>query len=184
MADNTIDHPGQVVEMEAIAGLLVTYKPYLMKIISGFSGDPAEIEEIYQELCTRLLQTRDTFSGEGFKFWAARIAVNYCIDRSRMKDLKTEPLDEECMAHGMAEPISGAHPSPEEKIIMDQDKQVLLCFIAELPPAYREVIEAHYFSELSYREIAEKMNLSERTIETRIYRARKMIKDRWRKYAL
>lgn len=160
--------------------LILSHRNYLMKIISGFFSDQADAEEVYQEVSTRLLQSQNVYSGDGFKFWAARITVNYCIDLVRKPKIQLEALDDERTELE----LSSFHPSPEEKLISEQEKQQLQKIIRQLPKDYQQVIYDHYFSEHSCREIGEKLNLSERTVETRIYRARKMIKELWRKYAL
>lgn len=160
--------------------LILAHQNYLMKIISGFFSDKADAEEVYQEVSARLLQSQNVYSGDGFKFWAARITVNYCIDLIRKPKIQLEALDDERVELE----LSSSHPSPEEKLISEQEKQQLQKIIRQLPKDYQQVIYDHYFSEHSCREIGEKLNLSERTVETRIYRARKMIKELWRKYAL
>ncbi|NMA12385.1 MAG: sigma-70 family RNA polymerase sigma factor [Chloroflexi bacterium] len=166
--------------VDPFTALILSHQKYLMKIISGFFSDQADVEEVYQEVSSRLLQSQSAYSGDGFKFWAARITVNYCIDLVRKPKIKMEALDDERAKFE----ISLSHPSPEEKLISDQEKQQLQKIINQLPKDYQQVIFDHYFSENSYREIGEKLNLSERTVETRIYRARKMIKELWRKNAL
>ena len=180
MAEQRVFQRDTAQSMDSFASLILSHRNYLMKIIAGFFNDQAEVEDVYQEISARLLGARDGYTGDGFKFWAARITVNYCIDLIRKPKIQAEELDDERVEFSVASPQS----SPEEKLIADQEKQQLLQIINQLPKDYREVIHDHYFSEISYREISAKLGLSERTVETRIYRARKMIKELWRKHAL
>ena len=73
--------------------------------------------------------------------------------------------------------------SPEEIVISKETQNELAKIVDSLPAQYREVIQLHYFSELTYKEISLRLEINERTVETRIYRARKMVAKIWRKNA-
>ena len=49
-------------------------------------------------------------------------------------------------------------PSPEDKLITEQNLAKLLRDIKKLKPHYQEVINLRYFQELSYNEISEQLN--------------------------
>lgn len=139
----------------------------------------ADTQETYQEVCQKIFQSFSSEKEDHFKNWAARIAVNHCIDRKRKKQVEELPLEEEHF-----DATSFCNFSAEEILIRKETREELLQQIESLPDIYSEVIKLHYFSELSYQKIAEKLNLNERTVETRIYRARKMIGESWGDHAL
>ncbi len=47
-----------------------------------------------------------------------------------------------------------------------------------LPPDYRAVVELRHFQELSYQEISETLDLPLGTVKTRLFRARRLLRDR------
>jgi RNA polymerase sigma factor (sigma-70 family) len=50
----------------------------------------------------------------------------------------------------------------------------------QLPLIYQQVIHDYYFNQLSYQEIALKEGVEVKTIESRLYRARSMLKHSWK----
>jgi RNA polymerase sigma-70 factor (ECF subfamily) len=53
--------------------------------------------------------------------------------------------------------IADTTPSKEDELIKEQNLSQLLRFIKELKPHYQEVIQLRYFQEMSYQEIANKI---------------------------
>ena len=51
-------------------------------------------------------------------------------------------------------------------------------FIVTLPPDYRAVIELRHFQELNYDEIADALDIPVGTVKTRLFRARRLLRDR------
>ena len=58
----------------------------------------------------------------------------------------------------------------------------VLAAIRELPEQYREVVLMKYVSDRSYKEISEALGLSVETIESRLFRARKLLKEKLESY--
>ena len=57
------------------------------------------------------------------------------------------------------------------------DNRLTLNGLIKLPPRQQEVIRLHYFEDLSYAEIATRLNIAERTAESTLYRARHLLRD-------
>ena len=67
------------------------------------------------------------------------------------------------------------NPTPEDKIIRDQNLAKLLRDIKLLKPKYQEVIQLRYFQELSYKEIASEINESISNVKVKLLRAKKLL---------
>ena len=52
-------------------------------------------------------------------------------------------------------------------------------YLDRLPPLYRQVLRRHYLDGFSYREIAGEAGVPVKTIESRLYRARKLLRSIW-----
>ena len=66
-------------------------------------------------------------------------------------------------------------PSPEDKLITEQNLAKLLRDIKKLKPHYQEVINLRYFQELSYAEISQELNESMNNIKVKLLRAKKLL---------
>jgi RNA polymerase sigma-70 factor (ECF subfamily) len=66
---------------------------------------------------------------------------------------------------------------PEEEMVITERNEQLVETIGKLSEKHREVIELVYFRELSIREISEMLSVSENTVKTRMFYARKHLKS-------
>jgi RNA polymerase sigma factor (sigma-70 family) len=113
-----------------------------------------------------------------FSTWLFRIATNNCIDFIRKKKLLTTSIDQTSATDdGESVPIAVKDKSmtPEESIIKDQRAIKIREVIQELSPKYRSLIELRYFEELSYEEIADKLDLPLGTVKAQLFRAKDML---------
>jgi len=65
---------------------------------------------------------------------------------------------------------------PEEEMVITERNETLVENIGKLSDKHREVIELVYFRELSIRDISEMLDVSENTVKTRMFYARKHLK--------
>lgn len=68
-------------------------------------------------------------------------------------------------------------PTPEDKIIREQNLAKLLKNIKKLQPKYQEVINLRFFQELSYKEIATQINEPMNNVKVKLLRAKKLLAD-------
>ena len=69
------------------------------------------------------------------------------------------------------------NPTPEDKIIREQNLAKLLRDIKQLKPKYQEVIQLRYFQELSYKEIAVHINEPMNNVKVKLLRAKKLLAE-------
>ena len=69
------------------------------------------------------------------------------------------------------------NPTPEDKIIMEQNLAKLLLDIKQLKPKYQEVIHLRYFKELSYKEISHEINEPMNNVKIKLLRAKKILAE-------
>ncbi|MCD8180089.1 MAG: sigma-70 family RNA polymerase sigma factor [Firmicutes bacterium] len=117
-------------------------------------------EDVTQDVFLRLLQHDGFESDEHIKAWLIRVTIN--CSRSVFKTAwfrKTVPLEEEI-----------AFDTPE--------KSDVYFAVQSLPSNYRTVIHLFYYEDMSVKEIAECLEISEPTVKTRLHRARKQLKTK------
>ena len=111
-----------------------------------------------------------------FKTWLITISKNIHIDlvRKRKSSISnTIDRDEEDDFYDVID----ESPSPEDKLITEQNLAKLLRDIKKLKPHYQEVINLRYFQELSYNEISEQLNEPINNIKVKLLRAKKLLAD-------
>ena len=108
-----------------------------------------------------------------FKTWLITISKNIHIDliRKQKKTIRNTSKDNE---ESYLEIIDDS-PSPEDKIITEQNLAKLLRDIKKLKPHYQEVINLRYFQELSYKEISEELKEPINNVKVKLLRAKKLL---------
>lgn len=167
-------------ELAALAGagrddvyreLLARYKAPVFRLIRHHVGDADEAMDLTQESFVAAFAAIGRYDGERpFRIWISRIAVNKCRDWARRRAVRSFftralPLD---TAHDVA--IDA--PAPD---IVAGDREELARVqkaISGLPQNLREVLVLRGVEDLSQAETADLLKVSEKTVETRLYRAR------------
>lgn len=135
-----------------------------------------DAEDITIQTFSKAFDKINTYD-EGYKFktWLITISKNIHIDLVRKEKNKVSqsfPNDEESMHQ-----ILDDAPSPEDKIITEQNLAKLLKDIKKLKPDYQKVIHLRYFQELSYKEISEKLGEPMNNIKVKLLRAKKLLAE-------
>ena len=112
---------------------------------------------------------------EDYKFstWLITISKNIHIDlvRKQKKSIRNASKDND--EHYFD--IVDDSPTPEHKIIIEQNLAKLLKDIKKLKPHYQEVINLRFFQELSYKEISEELNEPINNVKVKLLRAKKLL---------
>jgi RNA polymerase sigma-70 factor (ECF subfamily) len=115
---------------------------------------------------------------EDYKFstWLITISKNIHIDmvRKRKTSISNRTLSDD---DERVNKIIDESPSPEDKIIREQNLEKLLRDIKKLKPAYQEVINLRYFQELSYKEISQELNEPMSNVKVKLLRAKKLLSE-------
>ena len=94
------------------------------------------------------------------------ILRNSMIDFYRKKRILTEPIE------------NISEPADEEYFDEQAQYAKLYATLENLPPQQRTILKLVVFDSLSYKEIAEKLNISKNTIKTQVARAYRLLKER------
>lgn len=145
--------------------LLSRYKRPVLNFCYRMIGD--EAEDVAQEVFVRVYQRICDYRPRAkFSTWLFALARNACIDRLRYrKRHPTEPLE------SAPEPFT----TPRET---DEIGEQIAAAIAELPEDQRTAIVLAEYHDMSYAEIAGVMKCSEKSVESRLYRAKQTLRQR------
>lgn len=136
-----------------------------------------DAEDITIETFSKAFDKIGTYNSDfQFNTWLIAIAKNVHIDLLRKK--KTQlffTISENQDLH--TQNIADTSPSAEDELITEQNVSQLLRFIKELKPHYQEVIQLRYFQELSYQEIATKIDEPISNVKIKLLRAKKLLAE-------
>nr|WP_272913649.1 sigma-70 family RNA polymerase sigma factor [Pontibacillus yanchengensis] len=158
---------------QALRMIIERYKGYLFKIIYNVVRDETEAEDLTQETFIKMVDALPDYEAKGFKTWLSRIAYHKAIDAKRKRNRRHEELTE-----GF-EWQSTPSDSAEDDWLQQQKQNKVVGSIQKLPQGYRGVVHAYYIEGKSYSIIAHEQCLAEKTVEMRLYRARKWMKNNW-----
>ena len=162
----------------AFRHLIEKYKNYIFAIILKFIKDEKQAENVSQEVFLQVFLSLDKYKDDNFKAWIGKIATNKAIDYTRkMKNKgKEDPLEEDVLNSLNLNYL----PSPEEIYIKKEREREILKALKNLPKIYGDSIYKFYFQGKSYDEIALEDGVEKKTVASRLYRGKILLKEEWR----
>ena len=167
---------------EAFSELVEKYQKPVFSVCYRMLGTPTAAEDAAQEAFIRAYLALDRYDTErSFATWILSIASNYSIDQLRKKKVTILSMDSDKHAW-LAPPDPG--PSPE-KAALDKEKNALVqAILADLTETDRAAVILQYWHDYSYEEIAETLDLSSSAVKSRLFRARKLMAEKWQEMQL
>jgi RNA polymerase sigma-70 factor (ECF subfamily) len=171
-------------DTNAFQALVERYQKKMLNIAYRITGDYEEACETVQEAFLSAFKTIKKFRGEAaFSTWLTGITMNHA--RNRLKKMRSHSHHEGVSIDDPIEIETGQilynHPSQEEPIIEQLEKKELQAKVQEcigtLDDEFREVLVLRDMQEFSYDEIHAILNIPEGTIKSRLFRARKALKN-------
>lgn len=154
----------------AFAEIIERYKDRVFSMVYKFTNDEGVAEDMSQEIFLKAFKNISKFRGESkFTTWLYRLSKNYCIDWARKQrnninfvELEDIPSEDNIL----------------DSIISNNNYKCLKNEINDLPEKYKTPLYLYHIKGYSYQEIANTLNIPKRTVETRIYRAKKILKEK------
>lgn len=157
--------------------LLETYWPSVFNYQLKRTKSENDAEDIAIQTFSKAFDKINTFDETYvFKTWLITISKNVYIDILRKKNTSisfetTKEQEEKVYL------VADENPTPEDKIIGEQNLAKLLKDIKKLKPKYQEVIQLRYFQELSYKEISKHINEPMSNVKVKLLRAKKLLAE-------
>lgn len=158
-------------EVEAL-----THLDALFRVALRFVGNTADAEDLVQDALFRAYQAWDQYKlGTNAKGWLITILRNVFISEYRRNQRRREILDTD---------RPGQPDHTTVRFFDDLVDEEVTRAIDSLSLVYREVIVLRDIEDLHYDEIAAMLGVPVGTVKSRLFRAREMLQDKLRDYAV
>lgn len=156
---------------EAYGELMRRHREAVFRLARGHAGDADAALDIVQESFIAAFAALARYDrARPFRLWIARIALNKCHDWARRRAVRrfftfARPIED---AAAVADPT----PTPEAAAQSGAEVARIQDAIAALPVPLRDVLLLRAIEGASQAETARTLGISEKAVETRLYRAR------------
>ncbi len=150
----------------ALAQLVSKHRERVLRTAQGIVGSIQEADDIAQEVFIKVWRHLPGFHGpEAFASWLYRITVNTALDALRRQPDEV-PLES---WHESQDPL-------EETVLRNDQQRCLRMAIESLPLAIRATLILREYEQLSYKEIAEALQIPIGTVMSRLNYARQALR--------
>ena len=144
---------------DQLAGLFAQYGDDVYRFAYSYTRHAADAEDVCQSVFYRLADGKTELEPGKEKAWLLQCAANACKNRFRfLRRWESVPLE-------------------EAESIPDESSRAVLDAVLSLPMKYRAPVHLFYYEGYSQSEIAEILDLSRTAVQTRMLRARAMLKE-------
>jgi RNA polymerase sigma-70 factor (ECF subfamily) len=155
--------------------LLLPLYPRLQRVALRLLGNAEDAEDIVQEVYMKLWSKRDALPDvQDVEAYCVTLTKNMCIDRLRIAEADKADVDE---VPTMLVATDDVEAQVERHDAVEQVKQI----IETLPEHQQQVITLRDMEDCSFEEIAEQTGLTAVNIRMLLSRARKTIRERFKK---
>ncbi len=162
--------PVQQVKDELFETTVLPYLNSAYNLARWLTHNEHDAEDIVQEAFLRALRSFDTFTvGRDARAWLLAIVRNSC--RTWHRQNRSRETAPDCDID--AQPALATWSDPEALLIKNADSNLIHRAMEQLPFEYREILILRELEELSYKEIAQIVEIPLGTVMSRLSRARK-----------
>jgi RNA polymerase sigma factor (sigma-70 family) len=169
--DRALAARAQAGEQAAYAMLMARHRDAVWRLARGHVGDADEALDITQDAFVAAFAAIGRYDGSRpFRAWMARITINKCRDWARRRAVRrfftlAKPIDD-------AVHVADLTASPEDALASAEGVTRINAAIAALPFNLKEVLLLRTIEAMSQADTAILLGISEKAVETRLYRAR------------
>lgn len=155
-------------DRKAFETLLIQYEKPVFNAAYRMLNNKEDASDVTQTVFLKVYESLDSFDpSRRFFSWVYRIALNESINvlgkQKRLEPLQHEPADDD--------------KSPEQEVASAELSAEIQAALMTVKTDYRTVVILKHFLGCSYMEISEVLEIPEKTVKSRLYSARQMLRD-------
>ena len=162
--------------------LILKYEKPIFNLIFQYAKDREIVADLAQETFLKAYRALGSFKGNStFYTWLRRIAINnsinYLTARRDHPTTNDEPFENQTQTLADTKFVS-----PENAILVQELSYAVRNALDSLPDSFRSILIMREFEEMSYEEIAGTLNCPVGTVRSRLFHARRILKDKLEPY--
>ncbi len=170
-------------DAEAFGEIVHRWERRIFALAYGMLGREEDAQDATQETFLAAFRNLRAFRGEAkVSSWLHRIAVNQCITRQRRAKVRSEAAIEDEEVRHASSFSSPLELSPARMAEGRESVDAVRRAVNSLPLDLRQVVLMKEFEELTFREIAEALDLPLSTVKSRLYTAMRQLQMRLQKF--
>lgn len=170
-------------DAEAFGEIVLRWERRIFALAYGMLGREEDARDATQETFLAAFRNLRGFRGEAkVSSWLHRIAVNQCITRQRRAKVRKEAAIEDEEDRHTSSFSSPLELSPARMAEGRESIDAVRRAVNSLPLDLRQVVLMKEFEELTFREIAEALDLPLSTVKSRLYTAMRQLQMRLQKF--
>ncbi|HWA42748.1 MAG TPA: sigma-70 family RNA polymerase sigma factor [Hypericibacter adhaerens] len=167
-------------KVSRIEALVLPHLDAAYNLVRWLAHSEQDAADIVHEAFLRAVRYADSFQGGNARaWWLAIVRSTYLTWVSKATGSRAPLSLEEVTKAGDEDQPADPGRSPEELAHWSQCADMLAELLAALPTGFREIILLREMEELSYREIADLLQVPVGTVMSRLARAREMLRRAW-----
>ena len=164
-----------VIEKEQFVSCIKQYERLIITICLSFTKNYFDAEDLAQQTFLSAYENCENFDGNNLKAWLTTIAANKCKDYIKNKARITVGLSEE-----EYERLEDKEDSPEETLVKKNTMERIESVCNKLKEPYRTVAISYFCKDIKLSHLAKETGQNIKTLETQLYRSKKLLKDLWK----
>ena len=164
----------------AYGELVRRHQGWVHRLVRSHVGSPDEALDVTQASFVAAFSALSRYDGtRPFPVWMSRIVINKCHDWRRRRAVRN--FFSFALPLGEAEHIVDDAPSADRALDAEQQLAEAMTAIAALPASLKDTLILRTIDEKSEAETAEILGISQKAVETRLYRARASLAESMKK---
>jgi RNA polymerase sigma-70 factor, ECF subfamily len=173
--DRSLFEALQAGDEEILPELIQRHGRWVRGVIFSILGNRAEVDDVYQQVWVAVWRRCQSLEDSSrWRHWLYRMAHNAAIDATR-RAKRQRGLWSRLV--GRTPHLEGSGSPTQKRLIIKEEYQRALSAIHGMPEIYREPFVLRHLEGWTYRQIGQALGLPEDTVETRLVRARRLLRE-------
>lgn len=159
---------------EFLRACYVAHYRYVLQVCRRYFRQREDVEDAAAEVFLKLyrvLQQKDETLP--FRPWLSQVTGHHCLDKLRRTKIEKSSSLEETGISGL---VDDSTPSPLSKVLRSEEQRRVRDQLIRLPARYKVPLVLRYYKQMSYTQIARRMNRSLPAVRMMIFRAKERLR--------
>jgi RNA polymerase sigma-70 factor (ECF subfamily) len=164
-----------IIQKEQFANYIKQYERLIITICLSFTKNYFDAEDLAQQTFLSAYMNYGKFDGVNFKAWLTRIATNKCKDFLKSPARAIYSLSDEDY-----ESLKDKGDSPEDTLLKKHSRKEIYSLCEKLKEPYKTVSINYFCEDIKLSDMAKDTGQSLKTLQTHLYRSKKLLKVLWK----